>query len=146
MLALGAGACGGSAEPSSPSGGSLEEARWHLAGDVADGGRAVPLIYTTEECVRTPGEDTGAQAAARFERADVDLGDGAITITVLLDPSEDAGTGEGSVACGKAPIAVERTVTLPERLGDRELHDGSTSPTTVVRPPGRLSEGRRPAR
>jgi hypothetical protein len=132
-VVLGAGACGGAAEPSPPGGGSLEQARWHLAGTVAEGGRAVPLVYTTDECVRTPGEDTGAQAAARFERADVDLGDGAVTVTVLLGPSEDA--GQGSVACGKAPIAVERTVMLPEPLGDRELRDGSTSPTTVVRPP-----------
>ncbi len=133
---LGVGACGGAAEPSPPGGGSLEEARWHLAAPVAEDGRAVPLVYTTDECVRTPGEDTGAQAAARFERADVDLDDGAVTLTVLLGPSEDAGAGQESVACGKAPIAVERTVTLPEPLGDRELRDGSTSPSTVVRPPG----------
>jgi hypothetical protein len=121
--------CGGSA-PAPPGDQSLEPARWHL--EEPPRGRSVPLVYTAEECVRTPGEDTGAETAARFERAEVASSRKAVTITVLLRPP----AGEEGVACGNAPISVRRTVTLPEPLGDRSLRDGGTSPPTAVRPPG----------
>jgi hypothetical protein len=131
---LGLGACGGEAPAEPDSGARLEAVGWHLEEEPA--GRSVPLVYTTEECVRTPGEDTAAETAARFERADVASSMEALTITVLLRPPEDDGSGAGQVACGTAPVAVRRTVRLPDPLGERILKDGSTSPPTIVRPPG----------
>ena len=131
VLVVAVGGCGGSV--TAGQGIPSEEAGWHLAAPVAAGSRSVELVYQTEECVRVPGEDRGAEAAARFEQADVETSRKAVTITVVLRPSEDSGSG--SVACGTAPVAVERTVELSEPLGDRALRDGSTSPPTVVRPP-----------
>ena len=113
----------------------LEAARWDLSEQPATNARSIDLIYTTEECVRVPGEDRGAETAARFERADVETSAKAVTITVLLQPSEDAAADAEAVACGSAPVAVERTVELPEPLAGRELRDGSSSPPTVVQPP-----------
>lgn len=130
---LALGACGGSPSPE-PGEPDLEPVRWHL--EKAPQGRSVPLVYTTEECVRTPGEDTGAETAARFERAEIDSSSAAVTITVLLRPADDSGEGEdGAVACGSAPIAVRRMVALPEPIGDRLLRDGSASPPAAVRAP-----------
>lgn len=136
VAALGLAACGGAPAPvdSEPDASALEAVRWHL--EEKPSGRSVALVYTTEECVRTPGEDTAAETAARFERAEVRSSREAVTITVLLRPAEDTGAGEGGVACGTAPVAVRRTVSLPEPLGDRVLRDGSTNPATAVKPPG----------